>query len=147
MRIQFLTEFPIFHSFPRKVYCTTCSSESLDSSTHTTISVVKMPVITKHFFFFFHFGCAGSLLRCAGLEPKGSVVGVCGLNCPVSRGVLVPWPVIKPMSPALEGRSLIIEVPPWKSHQILLIFFSWVHNLDTCFSYLKFWYGYVTEAS
>ena len=35
-------------------------------------------------------------------------------SCPAACGILVPWPGIKPSSPALEGRFLTTG-PPWKS--------------------------------
>ena len=50
-------------------------------------------------FFFFFFGCSGSLLLCVGL---------------VACGILVPQPGIEPTSPALEGRFSTIG-PPGKS--------------------------------
>ena len=37
----------------------------------------------------------------------GSLAVACRLGCPVACGILVPWPGIKPTSPALEGRFLI----------------------------------------
>ena len=39
---------------------------------------------------------------------------VCGLSCPTACGILVPWPAIEPMPPALEGRFLTTG-PPGKS--------------------------------
>ena len=44
----------------------------------------------------------------------GSVVEMHGLSCSAACGVLVPWPGIKPMSPALEGWFLT-TAPPEKS--------------------------------
>ena len=32
-------------------------------------------------------------------------------GCSVARGILVPWPVIEPVSPALQGRFLTTELP------------------------------------
>ena len=32
-----------------------------------------------------------------------------GLSCPVARGILVPWPGIKPASPGLESRSSTLD--------------------------------------
>ena len=51
----------------------------------------------------------GSSSRCVG-----SVVVVGGLSCPLACGILVPWPGIKPVSPALEGRFLTAG-PPGKN--------------------------------
>ena len=39
-------------------------------------------------------------------HTAGSVVEMRGLSCSIACGVLVPWPGIKPMSPALEGGFL-----------------------------------------
>ena len=39
-------------------------------------------------------------------EPSGLVAAARRLSCPVACGILVPWPGIKPVSPALEGRFL-----------------------------------------
>ena len=47
-------------------------------------------------------------------EPSGSVAATRRLSCPVACGILVPWPGIKPVSPALEGRFLTTG-PPGKS--------------------------------
>ena len=42
------------------------------------------------------------------------LVVVRGLSCPMACGILVPWPGIEPMSPALQSR-LLISGPPGKS--------------------------------
>ena len=51
-------------------------------------------------------------------EHVGSVSVEPGLSCVAACGILVPWPVIEPVSPALEGRFLTTE-PPEKSLQNL----------------------------
>ena len=38
--------------------------------------------------------------------PQGSAVAASGLSCCKARGILVPQPGIKPVSPALQGRLL-----------------------------------------
>ena len=40
------------------------------------------------------------------LELEGSVVVICGLSCSAVCGTLFPYPGIKPVSPALQGRFL-----------------------------------------
>ena len=72
-------------------------------------------------FYFFNFGCTGSLLWCGlfvaahgllsscGMRAPGrtgSLVVARGLSCPEACGILVPWPGIEPTSPALEGGFL-----------------------------------------
>ena len=63
----------------------------------------------------------------AALEHVGSVVAVHGvsnwgvqLRCPVTRGILVPWPGIESAPPAVEGRFLTTG-PPGKSLTISLM--------------------------
>ena len=46
-------------------------------------------------FFFFKFGCVGTLLHHTGLVARG-------LSCPEASGILLPWPGIEPGFPALE---------------------------------------------
>ena len=73
------------------------------------------------FYFICLFGCVGSWLwhsrssSCHGgfsscvlsLEHVGSVVVALGLfSDPLAYGILVPWPEIEPVSPALEGGFL-----------------------------------------
>ena len=65
--------------------------------------------------------CVGSvavwgLSSCGVWAPEcvGSLVAAHRLSCPAARGILVPWPGIKPASPALEGRFLTTG-PPGKS--------------------------------
>ena len=48
-----------------------------------------------------------------------SVVVVCGLSCLVVCEILVPGPRIRPMSPALAGRSLTTGSP---GESLLLLF-------------------------
>ena len=63
-------------------------------------------------------------------EHVGSVVVVCWLSCPTAGGILVPWPGIEPVSPALKGR-LFITGPPGKSWSKLLGLQPWLHHLFT----------------
>ena len=73
--------------------------------------------------------CAG-FSRCGAWAPEGrgawapeghgSIVVARGLSCPVTCGVVVPRPGMKPMSPALEGGFLITGLPG-KSPLLLLI--------------------------
>ena len=61
---------------------------------------------------------AGSSLQCEGfplvVAQAGSGVEAHGLHCPVTCGILVPRPGIKPMCPALEG-GFLTTGPPGKS--------------------------------
>ena len=59
-------------------------------------------------YLFISFGCFGPYLQHSGssLWPACSGVVAWGVSCPVARGILVPLPGIKPVSPALEGRYL-----------------------------------------
>ena len=61
--------------------------------------------------YIFLFGWVGSWLW-----SVVSFVAAHELTCSRAHGILVPWPGIKPMSPALEGRFLTTE-PPGKSHK------------------------------
>ena len=36
----------------------------------------------------------------------GSLVVACGFNCPTACGILVSWPGVEPMTPAMEGQPL-----------------------------------------
>ena len=63
-------------------------------------------------------GCVGSVvcgMRALLLRRTSSVVVARGLSSPVACGILVPWPGIKLVSPALEGRFFTTG-PPGKSH-------------------------------
>ena len=73
--------------------------------------------LEKSIFFFFNtylFGCLGSQLcymesfACSSwaLELVSSIVVARGLTCSVACGILVPWPRVKPTSPASRGRFL-----------------------------------------
>ena len=53
-----------------------------------------------------HVGSAVCSTRALQLRCMISVVVAHRLNCPTACGILVPWPGIEPMSPALEGRQL-----------------------------------------
>ena len=68
--------------------------------------------------FFFFFDCSRGLLR-----PELPLVMVHGLGCSLARGILVPQPGVKPMSPALGG-GLLATGPAGKSHQWLFSFLS-----------------------
>ena len=59
-------------------------------------------------------GHVGSVVVALELSCASSVVVVCGLSRPVACGILVPWPGIKSVSPALEG-GFFITGPPGKS--------------------------------
>ena len=52
--------------------------------------------------------------RALSLQHLASLAAVCRLSCPVTWGILVPQPGIKPKSPALGGRFLTTG-PPGKS--------------------------------
>ena len=49
------------------------------------------------------FHCGALILQ---LWCKGSIVVACRLSCPVTRGILVPTPRTKPVSPELQGGFL-----------------------------------------
>ena len=68
-------------------------------------------------------GMRALLLRCTG-----SVIVACRLSFPRACGILVPWPGIKPESPALEDEFLA-SGPPEKSWAILSYFFFLCHWL------------------
>ena len=51
----------------------------------------------------------GSVFQCAGRS-------VCGRSYSTAYGILIPWPRIKPTSPALKGRFLTTG-PLGKSHE------------------------------
>ena len=74
---------------------------------------------------------AGSRVRgLCSLWCAGSVVVARGLSCPTLCGILVPWPGIKPASPALEGGFFTTE-QPGKSQNLLKIL-----NLTTRLVYI-----------
>ena len=50
----------------------------------------------------------------------GSVVVAGGLRCPKACGILVSWPGMEPMSPALEGGFLTTEPPGKVSQKIFM---------------------------
>ena len=56
---------------------------------------------------------AGSFFAVHGLSSCGadSVVVVCGLSCSTACWIRVPWPRIKPMSPAWQGGFLTTGPP------------------------------------
>ena len=53
------------------------------------------------------------------LQRSGSLAVAPGLSCPIACGILVPWPGIKPVFPALKGRFLTTG-PPGKSQPCFL---------------------------
>ena len=110
---------------------------------HFVFSLLVLSAAFNIYLFIYLFGCVGSswwhvgsfvavhglfvaacglLSSCGAWDPErvGSVVVACRLSCPAACGTLVPWPGIKPASPALEGGFLTIG-PPGKSPQQLLI--------------------------
>ena len=59
-------------------------------------------------------------LQCVGFSlivVLGLSIAALGLSHPEACGILVPWPGINPVSPALEGR-LLVPGPPGKSSVI-----------------------------
>ena len=79
--------------------------------------------------------CSMGDLRCGmwGLSlwyAGFSLVAAHRLSCPVACGILVPWPGIEPMSPALEG-GFLTTGPPGKSQE--QIFFRDIKRL--CFGF------------
>ena len=50
------------------------------------------------------FSCCGAWAQ----EHTAPVVAVCRLSCPVAYGILVPWPRMEPVLPALESKFLTI---------------------------------------
>ena len=66
----------------------------------------------------------------------GFFIVVCGLICPLACGILIPWPEIKPASPALEGRFLATGPSgrvPWIifliNDHLLLLFLLFSHTV------------------
>ena len=114
----------------------------MHKSSSVFISLPTLCVFLIFIYFIYLFslflGCVGSLLRCAGfslvvacrlqstwalsLRHWSSVVGACGLSCPVACGILVPQPRIEPRSPALEG-GFFTTGPPGKSLFFVLFVF------------------------
>ena len=74
-------------------------------------SLLQMVNISSSSFFFFLFVALG--LCCGAWAPEyiDPAVVACGLTCPMACGMLVSWPGIKPMSPALGGRFLTTGAP------------------------------------
>ena len=84
-----------------------------------------MLCLSKYFLLFIYFAASG-LSCCLWIFTSESVgsffIAAQGLlsglvrwpSCRAACGILVPWPGIKPSSPALEGRFLTTG-PPWKS--------------------------------
>ena len=93
----------------------------------TSCKTVGFCFTTFFFFLIYLCGCIGSQLPhvasslwCKGFclivacGLLGSVLVMNWLRCPTRCGILVPWPGIEPMSPALEGEFSTRE-PPGKS--------------------------------
>ena len=76
-------------------------------------------------------------LQCTDFWRGGSVVAVRGPSCSVTCGILVPWPGIKPVSPALPGR---FTGPPGKSLQCFLTFYQCSNSLYNLFFIFLFVY-------
>ena len=76
----------------------------------------------EDFFFFLLYQVP--VVVCWPYSNMGLIVSTCRLSCPVVCGILVPWPEIKPASPALESR-VITNGPLGKSLRwpILLFLF------------------------
>ena len=92
-----------------KIYskCPNYSTESVENILHCFNTILASWSI-HCLFFFFNFAAVG--LSCI----PGFFVVACGLSCLTACGILVPWPEIKPVSPALYGGFLTTE-PPGKS--------------------------------
>ena len=70
---------------------------------------------------------ASSSCGMRALERAGSVITACRLSCSRACGILVPWPGIELVSPALEGRFLT-TTPLGKSQEI---FVDWINGFST----------------
>ena len=66
------------------------------------------------------FHCGALILQ---LWCKGSIVVACRLSCPVTRGILVPTPRTKPVSPELQG-GFLTTGPRGKSLGSFVFFFQ-----------------------
>ena len=98
---------------------------------------------SSHVFFFFKFwlcwvfvaarrgffSCSTQASLLCALECTGLVVAVPRLSCSVACGILVPWPGIKPMSPALECRFPVTR-PSGKFLPTHWEFY--IHSLSSC---------------
>ena len=81
------------------------------------ISVCRMVLFLKQNYFWLRWLFSGVhklLFLVVALEYMGSVVAMLRLSCPLSCGILVPWPGMEPVSPTLQGRFSITG-PPEKS--------------------------------
>ena len=95
--------------------------------------LVYLFLIFKNIYLFIYFWLHRVLVVAQGLvsscgtqapEQAGSVVGACGLSCPVTCGILVPRPGMEPTCPLLEG-GFLTTGPPGKSlNSILSCFLS-----------------------
>ena len=65
-------------------------------------------------------------------DAQASLIVAHGLHCPVTCGILVSWPGIKPASPALEAQSLNL----WTTRRVLLWHYAF---LDTHSIIWKWW--------
>ena len=137
--VVFLSEWKSLYFY---FYCITSGTKPL----LLMMSEIFIAVSVVWIFFFFFFlavsdlNCGTRDLRCSmqdlSLQRRLSLFQLAGLSlvearglskcgaqtyCPAARGILVPWPGIEPVSPALEGRFFTTG-PPGKPH--LFGFFS-----------------------
>ena len=93
-----------------KIYskCPNYSTESVENILHCFNTILASWSIHCLFFFF------SILLQWVLVVIPGLFIVVHGLSCLTACGILVPWPEIKPVSPALYGGFLTAE-PPGKS--------------------------------
>ena len=92
------------------------------AATHQPLSSLSFSLL-KYLFIYLTvsgFSCGTWDLHCSvwdlSLWCVDSVIAVHGLSCFAACGILLPWPGIKPPSPALQGRFLTTG-PPGKSWQ------------------------------
>ena len=82
---------------------------------------------------------AACRIFCCGtwtLEQADSVVVVGGLCCSAAYGMLVPWPGIKPTSPALQG-GFLTTGPPGRSLGTYFEYPSMEFNSSSCLQEAK----------
>ena len=104
----------------------------LQRNTEEIFCLSAVVVIRPYTFFFFGWAESswqrvGFSLGCTGFSNCGT-----GLRCPVTCGILVSWPGIKPASPALEAQSLNL----WTTRGVLLWCYAF---LDTRSIIWKWW--------
>ena len=86
------------------------------------LNLHRFPVLTLFFYLFIYFWlrCVLAVAQSLELRPKGSILAVLGLSCPIAWGILVPRPQIKTTSSTLQGGFLTTK-PPGKSPYLVLI--------------------------